>query len=178
MDTANFKKVKNTYPNPPKPPIFLAYSRSNGLCMSYLKSPFFREWMFERTKKVLENSLKTYLKVLEKSLKKVCHDLWEPWILSTVMFNKQSNRKWFNLTCFFVSVPQRCTNLVYSITISTSITLRKMYISLTLIQFMLENFFEFSLYILEDLEHALEYTQPARIVLLNTKIIYADQSWV
>ena len=43
--------------------------------MSYLKSPLFGEWMFKRAKKspwkLLEN-------VPQKSLKKVCHDLWEP----------------------------------------------------------------------------------------------------
>ena len=62
--------------------IFLANSRSNGLCMSYLKSPLLIifSWMDVWTNK--EKSLKTpwkcTSKVLEKSLKKVCHDLWEP----------------------------------------------------------------------------------------------------
>ena len=63
--------------------IFLANSKSNGLCMSYLKSPLLIifSWMDVWTNK--EKSLKTpwkcTSKVLEKSLKKVCHDLWEPW---------------------------------------------------------------------------------------------------
>ena len=39
-----------------------------------------------------ENSLKTpwkcTSKVLEKSLKKVCHDLWEPWLRDLVILHE------------------------------------------------------------------------------------------
>ena len=62
----NLKKVKNTYPNLSPPTIFLANSRSNGLCMSYLRSSlliiFFAKGCLKEQRKVLENSLKIYLK--------------------------------------------------------------------------------------------------------------------
>ena len=41
---------------------------------------FLREWMFERTKKSLWKLLEN---VPQKSLKKICHDLWEPWCNSS-----------------------------------------------------------------------------------------------
>ena len=88
-NTANLlKKVKNTYPNPP-PTIFLANSRSNGLCMSYLKSPlliiFSQMDVWKNKEKSLKTPWKCTSKVLEKSLKKVCHDLWEPWFCTSVL---------------------------------------------------------------------------------------------
>ena len=56
------------------PIIFLANSRSNSLCMSYLKSPlliiFFANGCLKEQRKVLENSLKMYFKSPWKVLKK------------------------------------------------------------------------------------------------------------
>ena len=81
-NTAHRLKKLNTYPNLSPPTIFLANSRSNGLCMSYLKSPlliiFSRMDVWKNKEKSLKSPWKCTSKVLEKSLKKVCHDLWEP----------------------------------------------------------------------------------------------------
>ena len=51
--------------------------------MSYFKSPlliiFSRMDVWKNKEKSLKSPWKCTSKVLEKSLKKVCHDLWEPW---------------------------------------------------------------------------------------------------
>ena len=60
---------------------FLVISRSNGLCMPYLKSPlliiFWQMDVWKNEEKSLKTPWKCTSKVLEKSLKRVCHDLWE-----------------------------------------------------------------------------------------------------
>ena len=83
----NLKKVRSTNKNlPPPTHHFLANSKSNVLCMSYLKSPlliiFFCKWMFERTKKspwkVLENVPQKSLKSPWKRYVMICgnHDMY------------------------------------------------------------------------------------------------------
>ena len=74
-NTANhLKKLKTHTQISPPTTIFLTNSRSNCLCMSYSKSPLFIIfWRMDvKQRKVLENSLKMYLKspwkVLEKGM--------------------------------------------------------------------------------------------------------------
>ena len=58
---------------------------------------FFCEWMFERTKK---SPWKCTSKVLEKSLKKLCYDLWEPWFIMTSKLGCIANVQW-TITFYF-----------------------------------------------------------------------------
>ena len=81
-DTANNLNKLKTHKHPlPPPPIILANSRSIGLFMFYLKSPLFsRTDAWKNKEKSLKPPWKCTSKLLEKSLKKVCHDLLEPWL--------------------------------------------------------------------------------------------------
>ena len=91
-DTAkSSKKVKKYIPESPPPTIFLANSRSNGLCMSYLKSPlliiFSRMdvWTKKSPWKVLEN-------VPQKSLK-------SPWKRYVMICGNHGNINALRFTC-------------------------------------------------------------------------------
>ena len=63
--------------------------------MSYLKSPlliiFLRMDVWKNKEKSLKTPWKCTSKVLEKSLKKVCHDLWEPWFPCNASFIRQKS---------------------------------------------------------------------------------------
>ena len=76
----HLKKLKNTYPNLPhhfsdelkiKWSLYVLFENS-------IVYHFFANGCLKEQRKVLEKSWKCTSKVLEKSLKKVCHDLWEP----------------------------------------------------------------------------------------------------
>ena len=76
-NTANhLKKLKHTYPTISHPTFFWqTQDQMVSLCLIWRVHcwSFFSEWMFERTKK---SPWKCTSKVLEKSLKKLCPDLW------------------------------------------------------------------------------------------------------
>ena len=63
--------------------------------MSYLKSPlliiFSRMDVRKNKEKSLKSPWKCTSKVLEKSLKKVCHDLWEPWANMSAKFYEEAH---------------------------------------------------------------------------------------
>ena len=76
------KKKKKNYFRPTDPNFFQLVT-VNTVTYFFLAWSFFREWMFERTKKSpWKVPWKCTSKVLEMSLKKVCHHLWKPWSLS------------------------------------------------------------------------------------------------
>ena len=104
----HLKELKTDTKFSPPPTIFLASSRSNGLCMSYLKSPlliiFSRMDVWKNKEKSLKSPWKWTSKVLEKSLKKVCHDLWEPWTVIHPVNTFTLISLMLRCLCFFKSV--------------------------------------------------------------------------